>query len=70
MICDLINKRGISISYPTVYKYMKELNLKAIINRRKSPIYVVKSTKYLRIYLIEILKQQNLIKYGVLILRI
>lgn len=37
MIGDLIRRQGISISYPTVYKYMKELGLSAIINRKKTP---------------------------------
>jgi transposase InsO family protein len=37
MISDLIDRKGLSISYPTSYKYMKELGLSAIINRKKMP---------------------------------
>lgn len=35
MIADLLARRGIIISYPTTFKYMNEMNLKAIINRKK-----------------------------------
>lgn len=37
MISDLLDRMGISISYPTTHKYMKEMGLRAIINRKKMP---------------------------------
>ena len=37
MINDLLERKEISISYPTSYKYLRELGLSAIINRKKMP---------------------------------
>ncbi len=39
MIHDVLKLRGISRSYLTIFRYMKELNLKSII-RQKRPDYV------------------------------
>ncbi len=37
MICDILNRRDVECSYPTVYSYMKEMGLKATIMRKKQP---------------------------------
>jgi len=37
MICDLLNRKGVKCSYGTVYSYMCELDIKAIVRRKKQP---------------------------------
>jgi len=37
MICDLLNRKGIKCSYGTVYSYMREMGIKAIVRRKKQP---------------------------------
>lgn len=37
MICDLLNRKGIQCSYGTVYSYMREMRIKAIVRRKKQP---------------------------------
>lgn len=37
MICDLLNRKGIQCSYGTVYSYMREIGIKAIVRRKKQP---------------------------------
>lgn len=45
MICDVLNRKDISCSYGTVYRYMKELNIKATIMVKKRP-YLSKGKKH------------------------
>ena len=37
MICDLFNRKGVKCSYGKVYSYMSELDIKAIVHRKKKP---------------------------------
>lgn len=37
MICDLLNRKDIECSYGTVYSYMREMGIKAIVRRKKQP---------------------------------
>lgn len=37
MISDLLNRKGIECSYGTVYSYMREMGIKAIVRRKKQP---------------------------------
>lgn len=37
VICDIMNRQGIAISYATAHAYMKEMGLKAIIMQKKQP---------------------------------
>lgn len=37
MICDLLNRKGIKCSYGTVYAYMREMDIKAIVRKKKMP---------------------------------
>ena len=39
MMHDYLNLEGIYVSKPTVYRYMKELGIEAIINKKK-PLYI------------------------------
>ena len=43
MMHDYLNLEGILVSKSTVYRYMKELGIKAIINKRK-PLYMKRKT--------------------------
>lgn len=45
MICDVLNRKDVSCSYGTVYRYMKEMNIQATIMVKKRP-YLSKGKKH------------------------